>query len=50
MDFSDNGNRIEALHGGDVYRNDVRLDFSVNLNLYLHHKRFKFNPHLNHTD
>ena len=22
----------EALHGGDVYRNEVRLDFSVNLN------------------
>ncbi|MBR3199792.1 MAG: aminotransferase class I/II-fold pyridoxal phosphate-dependent enzyme [Mogibacterium sp.] len=34
MDFSDNGNGIEALHGGDVYRNDVRLDFSVNLNPY----------------
>ena len=28
-----NSNSIyEALHGGDVYRNDVRLDFSVNLN------------------
>ena len=28
------GNSItkEALHGGDVYRNEVRLDFSVNLN------------------
>ena len=25
-------NRIEALHGGDVYRNEVSLDFSVNLN------------------
>ena len=34
MDFIDNDNRIEALHGGDVYRNDVRLDFSVNLNPY----------------
>ena len=27
-----NDNRIETLHGGDVYRNEVRLDFSVNLN------------------
>ncbi len=25
-------NISEALHGGDVYRNEVRLDFSVNLN------------------
>ncbi|MBQ9272155.1 MAG: aminotransferase class I/II-fold pyridoxal phosphate-dependent enzyme [Mogibacterium sp.] len=25
-------NCIEALHGGDVYRNNVELDFSVNLN------------------
>jgi threonine-phosphate decarboxylase len=25
-------NSNEALHGGDVYRNKVRLDFSVNLN------------------
>ncbi len=32
MDFSNNSNKIEALHGGDVYRNEVRLDFSVNLN------------------
>lgn len=32
MDFSDNGNRIEVLHGGDVYRNEVKLDYSVNLN------------------
>ena len=32
MDLSNNSKRIEALHGGDVYRNEVRLDFSVNLN------------------
>lgn len=36
MDLSNNkntkNNSIEALHGGDVYRNEVRLDFSVNLN------------------
>ena len=25
---------MEMLHGGDVYRNEVRLDFSVNLNPY----------------
>ena len=25
-------NKIEVLHGGDVYRNKVKLDFSVNLN------------------
>ena len=29
---SNNSNKTEALHGGDVYRNEVRLDFSVNLN------------------
>ena len=33
MNSSDNKN--ESLHGGDVYRNEVRLDFSVNLNLAL---------------
>ena len=27
-----NSKKKEALHGGDVYRNEVRLDFSVNLN------------------
>lgn len=27
-----NENTTEALHGGDVYRNEVKLDFSVNLN------------------
>ena len=27
-----NTNNIEVLHGGDVYRNEVRLDYSVNLN------------------
>lgn len=32
MDLSRINNRIEALHGGDVYRNEVRLDYSVNLN------------------
>ena len=32
MDLSINNNGIEALHGGDVYRNEVRLDYSVNLN------------------
>ena len=32
MDLSNTDNRIEALHGGDVYRNEVRLDYSVNLN------------------
>ena len=31
-DRSNNNNVMEALHGGDVYRNEVRLDFSVNLN------------------
>ena len=34
MDISKNNNAIEVLHGGDVYRNEVRLDFSVNLNPY----------------
>jgi len=32
MDLSNDKNRMTALHGGDVYRNEVRLDFSVNLN------------------
>lgn len=32
MDKRKNENTIDALHGGDVYRNEVRLDFSVNLN------------------
>ena len=32
VDLSNTDNRIEALHGGDVYRNEVRLDYSVNLN------------------
>lgn len=32
MDGRKTENRNEALHGGDVYRNDVSLDFSVNLN------------------
>lgn len=32
MDLKNRDNRIEALHGGDVYRNEVRTDFSVNLN------------------
>ena len=32
MDLSTNTKKNEALHGGDVYRNEVRLDFSVNLN------------------
>lgn len=32
MDLSKNNNKFEALHGGDVYRNEVRLDYSVNLN------------------
>ena len=32
MDLGNNNNGIEALHGGDVYRNEVSLDFSVNLN------------------
>lgn len=32
MSNSIGNNRIEILHGGDVYRNEVRLDFSVNLN------------------
>ena len=27
-----NEKKMEALHGGDVYRNAVRLDYSVNLN------------------
>lgn len=31
MSQKDSNNTIEALHGGDVYRNEVRLDFSVNL-------------------
>lgn len=31
MDLS-NSSKIETLHGGDVYRNEVRLDYSVNLN------------------
>ena len=35
MDFSNNTKKNEALHGGDVYRNEVRLDYSVNLNLAL---------------
>jgi len=35
MDFSNNTKKNETLHGGDVYRNEVRLDFSVNLNLAL---------------
>ena len=35
MDFSNNKKKNEALHGGDVYRNEVRLDYSVNLNLAL---------------
>ena len=29
---TNNNNSAETVHGGDVYRNDVRLDFSVNLN------------------
>ena len=32
MDLSNSNNMIETLHGGDVYRNEVRLDYSVNLN------------------
>lgn len=32
MDFRNNRSRTEALHGGDVYRNEVRIDYSVNLN------------------
>ncbi|MBR3125552.1 MAG: aminotransferase class I/II-fold pyridoxal phosphate-dependent enzyme, partial [Mogibacterium sp.] len=32
MDLSKVCKRIDALHGGDVYRNEVRLDYSVNLN------------------
>ena len=32
MDLSNDKNKTTALHGGDVYRNEVRLDFSVNLN------------------
>lgn len=32
MDLGNKNNGIEALHGGDVYRNEVRLDYSVNLN------------------
>lgn len=32
MDKRKSENAIDALHGGDVYRNEVRLDFSVNLN------------------
>ena len=32
MDLGNNNKGIETLHGGDVYRNEVRLDFSVNLN------------------
>ena len=32
MDLSNDKNKTTVLHGGDVYRNEVRLDFSVNLN------------------
>lgn len=32
VDFSTENKKTEALHGGDVYRNKVRLDYSVNLN------------------
>ena len=32
MDMNNDKNKPTALHGGDVYRNEVRLDFSVNLN------------------
>lgn len=35
MYLSDYNKKNESLHGGDVYRNEVRLDFSVNLNLAL---------------
>ncbi len=29
---NNDNNSTETVHGGDVYRNDVRIDFSVNLN------------------
>ena len=32
MDDEKKDNVNETVHGGDVYRNEVRLDFSVNLN------------------
>ena len=32
MDMNNDKNKPTVLHGGDVYRNEVRLDFSVNLN------------------
>ena len=34
MNNNTENKKIEILHGGDVYRNEVRLDFSVNLNPY----------------
>ena len=34
MNNNTENKKIEMLHGGDVYRNEVRLDFSVNLNPY----------------